>query len=243
MTVLVVQGRLDSKRLPGKTMLPLEGEPLIFRVMEALNRVPCDARVLACPEDCVSTFRPLAARAGFELVSGPKEDVLARYCLALRRFPGADLCIRATADNPFVFADAAAALAARALEAGADYAGYQELPLGAGVEAVRVSALFRAEQEARETFEREHVCPYLYGHGEIFRLLRPPAPAPWNASGIRLTVDTEEDYRRAQSLYAALGGCFGHEDSRYNGKNIITTFNGLFNASNETLNKINESFS
>ena len=163
--------------------------------------------MLACPEDCEDAFRPLAEKAGFELVTGPKDDVLARYCGVIRRL-GADRVIRATADNPFVFADAAAALAEEAAALDADYAAYAGLPLGAGVEAVRAEALLRAEREASLPEEREHVCPYLYGHPELFRLHRPLAPPRWRVSphwqAIRLTVDTGADYRRAQKLYRAL---------------------------------------
>ncbi|MDR1058057.1 MAG: spore coat protein, partial [Treponema sp.] len=54
--ILIVQARLDSSRLPGKSLLPLGGKPLIFRVMEALSSLPCGTRVLACPEDCASSF-------------------------------------------------------------------------------------------------------------------------------------------------------------------------------------------
>ncbi|MDR2048451.1 MAG: spore coat protein, partial [Treponema sp.] len=76
MTALILQGRLDSERLPGKSLRGLGGEPLLFRAMEALGRVPCGLRILACPEDCESAFLPLARRAGFELATGPKDDVL-----------------------------------------------------------------------------------------------------------------------------------------------------------------------
>jgi spore coat polysaccharide biosynthesis protein SpsF len=203
MTALVLQGRLDSTRLPGKSLLPLDGEPLIFRVMEALSFVPCDLYVLACPEDCESSFRPLAERAGFEFCTGSKEDVLARYCTVIARY-SPDRVIRATADNPFVFADAARQLAEEAAALNADYAGYAGLPLGAGVEAVCAEALLRAEREARKPEEREHVCPYLYGHPELFRLHRPLAPLKWQQLSLRLTVDTPEDYRRAQELYRTL---------------------------------------
>jgi spore coat polysaccharide biosynthesis protein SpsF len=205
MTALILQGRLDSKRLPGKSLLSLEGEPLIYRVMEALGTVPCDPHILACPEDCEETFRPLARRAGFEIFAGPKDDVLGRYCGALRRC-GSRRLIRATADNPFVFADAAALLAEESAALGADYAAYAGLPLGAGVEVLSAEALFRAEREAREPGEREHVCPYLYGHPELFYLHRPLAPPRWRDRNppVRLTVDTEEDYRRARKLYLAL---------------------------------------
>ena len=203
MTAVVLQARIDSSRLPRKSLLPLGGKPLVVRVMEALRHVPCDLWVLACPEDALATFEPLAAGAGFAAIGGSHHDVLERYCLALRAF-GIDRVIRATGDNPFVFADAAAAIAAEAEEVGADYAGYSGIPHGVGVEAVDSKALFRAEAEARAPHQREHVCPYLYENPDRFALHRPLAPQKWQGRGIRLTVDTEEDYENAKTLYAVL---------------------------------------
>jgi spore coat polysaccharide biosynthesis protein SpsF len=239
--------------------------------MEALNTVPADLRILACPEDSAAVFTPLAGEAGFELFAGPKDDVLARYCLAIEKF-GAKHIIRATGDNPFVFADAAAAINAEALALGSDYAGYSGLPHGAGVESVSAAALLRAGKEAATPFEREHVCPYLYGHPENFLLHRPLAPLRWRGVGsgewgmgneespskncgtsskpfilrtttllptpysplpiLRLTVDTKEDYERAQLLYAALdrlensGTLTGEE--RYHGAAITNAYKTVF---------------
>ena len=181
-------------------MLPLGGRPLVFRVMTAFDSFPVDKKILACPEDCITAFSPLAEEAGFTIVSGPRDDVLARYCIALRH-SGADRFIRATADNPFVFFDAASALMEEADSLGADYAGYTSLPLGAGVEAVSTEALFKAEREAKDRYEREHVCPYLYNNPELFHIHRPPAPQKWQGSDIRITVDTPEDYRQAEILF------------------------------------------
>jgi spore coat polysaccharide biosynthesis protein SpsF len=220
---VVLQARMDSSRLPGKSLLPLGGRPLIFRVMEALNRVPAELRVLACPEDSVTAFAPLVDEAGFTLFAGPKDDVLRRYCLVLRKF-GIQRLIRATGDNPFVFADAAAAINASALALGADYAGYSGLPPGAGVESVSATALFRAEAEATAPAEKEHVCPYLYAHPELFHLRRPLAPPHWQGD-FRLTVDTAEDYERAQLLYAELDR-LGEE--RYQGAAIINAYRTVF---------------
>jgi len=231
MLALVLQARLDSTRLPEKSMLPLGGKPLIFRVMQALNWVPAQARVLACPEDSVAAFTPLAKDAGFELLAGSREDVLARFCLAVRRFRISRL-IRATGDNPFVFADAAGVINTEAMALDADYAGYCGLPLGAGVESVTAGALLYAQTEELSPYEREHVCPFLYEHPELFRLHRPLAPLRWQdiyeepAPGqtIRLSVDTQEDYDRAKELYAAL------EDgpSRFKGQAIINRYRELF---------------
>jgi spore coat polysaccharide biosynthesis protein SpsF len=226
MVAIILQARLDSSRLPGKSLLPLGGKPLIVRVMEALNRVPAALRILACPEDSVSAFTPLAAETGFTLFAGPKDDVLGRYCNALHHF-GIRRAIRATGDNPFVFADAAAAINAEALALGADYGGYSGLPLGAGVESISADALLRAETEAATAFDHEHVCPYLYTHPELFLLHRPLAPLRWQGGSatqpldIRLTVDTAADYERAQLLYAELDR-LGEE--RYRGSSIISAY-------------------
>jgi len=224
---IVLQARIDSSRLPGKALLPLGGKPVIFRVMEALDRIPAELRVLACPEDSSSAFAELAEEAGFTLFAGPKEDVLERFCLCLRNF-GIRHIIRATGDNPFVFADAAYAIITEGLALGADYAGYSGLPPGAGVESVNAKALLLAGTEAVSQYDREHVCPYLYTHPEKFLLHRPLAPQPWQGPELRLTIDTQEDYERAQALYAALDDLEKAgkltEGERYKGEVIINAY-------------------
>ncbi|MDR1239707.1 MAG: spore coat protein [Treponema sp.] len=226
MTAVVLQARLDSVRLPGKSLLPLGDKPLILVVMEALRKLPVDRYILACPDDCTGFFGPPAEAAGFEMSPGPKDDVLARYCLAIRRF-GLHRVIRATGDNPFVFTDAAAALNAEAGALNADYAGYGGLPLGAGIESVDAGALIRAEAGAVAAHEREHVCPYLYGHPELFALHRPLAPRRWQDASARLTVDTVEDYRRALALDAALSR-LENPGERYQGEKVIAVYHEIF---------------
>jgi len=195
--------------------------------MEALNRTPAELKVLACPEDSKSVFAELAEESGFTLFAGPKEDVLERFCLCLRNF-GIRHLIRATGDNPFVFADAAYAITTEGLALGADYAGYSGLPLGAGVESVDAKALLRAGTEADSQYDHEHVCPYLYTHPEKFLLHRPLAPKHWQGPEIRLTIDTQQDYEQAQILYTALDRLENAgklaEGERYKGEVIINAY-------------------
>ena len=188
--------------------------------MEALNRVPSDLRILACPEDSLRYFTPLAQEAGFEIFAGPKEDVLERYCQVIRKY-SIGRVIRATGDNPFVFADAAEAINTEAQALNVDYAGYTGLPLGAGVESVAAGALLRAADQANLPFEREHVCPHLYNNPEIFSLHHPTAPQRWLYPDIRITVDTQEDYDRAVELYYALKD----EPNKHNGSVITDIYN------------------
>jgi spore coat polysaccharide biosynthesis protein SpsF len=219
---IILQARLDSSRLPGKALLPLAGEPLLLRVLEALTVIPADSYILACPEDSFDAFTPLAKRCGFAIFAGSKNDVLNRYCSAIRYFgiAGDARIIRATGDNPFVFASAAEEINREAAALGADYAGYVNLPYGAGVESVLAEALLRAEKEAVSEAEREHVCPYLYGNPARFKLHRPLAPKKWQYPALRLTVDTKEDYEYARRLYASITETL-NTDRRYSDEAII----------------------
>ncbi len=217
MTAVILQSRLDSSRLPRKALLDLGGEPMVFRVMQALSYVPADVRILACPEDSRDAFEPLAIRSGFRLITGSKEDVLGRYCKAIRE-TGADRVIRATGDNPFVFPDAASEIDRQGRELGADYAAFGDLPYGAGVESIQAEALLKAERDALSKHDREHVCPWLYGNPSLFTLHRPPAPPQWRFPSIRITIDTAQDLERARALFALLGS------SAPDGENVIKAY-------------------
>jgi spore coat polysaccharide biosynthesis protein SpsF len=194
---------MGSTRLPGKSLLPLGGSTLVEQAMARLALVPADARVLATDRPSAAALAPAAERRGFELLVGSAEDVLSRYCDAIRRF-GIDLVVRATGDNPLVSHELARLLLERRGSFPSDYAGYTGMPAGMGVELAAAEALLRAESEAREPGEREHVCPYLYGHPELFRVDRPEAPPEYLLGGARVTVDTAADYEAMLRIYGAL---------------------------------------
>ncbi len=205
-TVIILQARLDSTRLPRKALLKLEGEPLIVRAMRALSLVEADERVLATDEASAAELHTLARREGFKAFSGPKEDVLERYRMAASEF-GAELVIRATGDNPLVSYELANLLLESRLSAGdPDYAAFMGMPVGMGVEIIRSDALSRAAASATDPFEREHVAPHLYRNPASFRIHRVEAPPEWRAPSARVTVDTAEDFAQVSRVFAFFGG-------------------------------------
>jgi len=141
---------------------------------------------------------------GYLTFAGPKDDVLLRFRLAAERH-GVDTIIRATGDNPLVSYELADALSERACETNADYAGYTGMPVGFGVEVIRFEALAAADALATSPYDREHVCPYLYGHPERFNVDRPACPATHAMPDARVTVDTGADYERVSRMFGDLG--------------------------------------
>jgi spore coat polysaccharide biosynthesis protein SpsF len=203
-TGIILQIRLDSARLPRKALLKLAGEPLSVHVMRSLKRVHADTYILATTEDSRAELGPLARACGFEFFAGPKQDVLARYCQAIRAY-GVERVVRATGDNPLVSADLAKLLLDRRATVPADYSGYLGMPSGMGVEVVEAEALFKAEAESLDPFEHEHVCPYLYRHPELFKIDRPDAPSEYLlGEGFAVTVDTQADFEAMEALFEKL---------------------------------------
>lgn len=194
-----VQVRLDSNRLPEKALLDLAGRPLIGHVMQALSGVPAEVHALVSEERSAAVLEPLAEEYGFALFSGDPEDVLRRYADAVRHF-GVDTVVRATGDNPLVSARLVREILQLHEERAADLSGFDDLPLGTGVEILSREALLRADARAVDPYEREHVSPYLYRHPDRFRILRTPAPEPYRLPEGRVTVDTPEDYQYVRQL-------------------------------------------
>ncbi len=201
---VVVQMRLDSSRLPRKALLPLGDTSLAGAVMRRLRGVRADERVLATDEAGAEALAPVAMEHGFSVFAGPKDDVLARYAMVVRAY-GLDRVVRATGDNPFASAILANAAQEAADETGADYVGLVGMPVGMGVEVVDARALLEAAAEADSAYDREHVCPFLYGRPERFKALRPQCPPSYRLPEARVTVDTAEDYERATAIVSALG--------------------------------------
>lgn len=209
-TGVIVQMRLDSSRLPRKALLPLGSGTLASAVMQRLRRLQVDEYILACDVESAGELEDLASSSGFRIFAGSRNDVLDRYIQAAERFDLGRL-VRATGDNPLVSTELASQLIAAidVLETdtsvSVDYAGHIGMPIGMGVELVRLSALKRAAEESHDPYDHEHVCPYLYHNPDSFRLELLECPAGYGLPEVRLTVDTLEDYRRIRVLHDILG--------------------------------------
>ena len=205
-TVLIVQARMTSTRLPGKVLLPLGGEPMLARLAERLRCVRrADATVIATTTNAADDpIAALCAPLGLACHRGSEHDVLSRYADAARAH-GADVVVRVTSDCPLI--DPALidqAIVAHA-EGGSDYVSNMlppTWPYGMAVEVFGADALAQAQAEATQDSEREHVTPFIYWHPERYRLRNLASPV--DLSHHRWTVDTPEDLDLVRRLFDAL---------------------------------------
>jgi spore coat polysaccharide biosynthesis protein SpsF len=201
---IVLQARLGSTRLPGKSLAPIAGRSLLARAVERLQArsgLPVVLATTTLPADDLLCDE--ARTLGIEVLRGPADDVLARYAVAASAL-GLRVVIRATADNPAVDLDAPRRTLEMLVRSGADYVVDRGLPVGATVEAISVAALVRAAGAASSAHDREHVTPFIKRDPRA-RALDLLAPLSVRRADLRFTVDTADDLTAMRRLYAELG--------------------------------------
>ena len=191
-TAIVLQARMGSRRLPGKTLARIAGRSVLEHCIERLQAAS-DMRVILATttraeDDCLEHE---GRRLGVEVVRGPDEDVLGRFVLVASTFSLTDL-VRATADNPAVDMDAPRRVLSLLRSTQADHVCERDLPYGTGVEAIAAAALVRAAELTADRVDREHVTLFVQ-RDRRFRTRQLLAPEAVRRPDLRLSVDTAED--------------------------------------------------
>lgn len=200
-TVIVIQARLGSSRLPCKTLLCLRGLPIIDWVVRRCMRSElADALIVAIPETRQNDVLANHLKAGgIPIWRGPEQDVLARMLGAARSLH-AETVIRVCADNPFVWGGEIDNLIRFYQSHPCDYA-YNHIPLnnhypdGFGAEILSFDLFDQIDRKAKLPSQHEHCLTWLTSQPEKFRIATfdPPEKALWHPE-LKLDIDTAEDF-------------------------------------------------
>ncbi len=216
MIAAIVQARMGSTRLPGKTLADVAGKPMLARLVERARRIPGVERVIIATTEKPADEAILRFAADHDLpaYAGSEEDVLDRFYQAARRF-GVSVVVRVTPDCPLLDPGVSGLVVTRFVEArgAVDYASNTQPPTfpdGLDTEVFSFEALERAWREATAPSEREHVTPYVWRHAERFRRLNVEHEP--NLSHLRWTVDGPADLEFVRAVYGRLGETFGMDD-------------------------------
>lgn len=199
----VVFARMDSRRLPGKVLLPIAGRPMLAHVLDRVRRARFPVIVATSDRPIDDPVAALAAREGLPSFRGDADDVAGRAlaCMAAHRL---DALIRISADSPFIdpqLIEAVAELfASHPVAEIATNVHPRSYPPGESVELIARAALKRIVAEARDPADHEHVTRYAYAHPELFHIVNHAASGAYD--GIALTVDTPQDLARSEWMFA-----------------------------------------
>lgn len=198
----IIQARLNSTRLPGKTLKELDGIPMISHVINRVKRCELiDKVVLATVDNELNlSLFSLAKNMKIDFFAGSDSNVLERYFLAAEKF-GGDFIVRITGDNPLTdtyFADRAVE---GAIKTEADIYSMANLPLGTAVEVIKREALTLAYNLSSTPYHFEHVTPYIKENEKDFKIIREKIEFENSFPNLRLTVDTDDDFKLMEKIF------------------------------------------
>jgi len=208
--VAIIEARMGSTRLPGKTLMDVEGVTLLERVIQRISAaVVVDEIVVATsnnPND--DRIQELCLTKSIPVYRGSEDDVLGRVYGAARTHQ-ADIIIQCGADCPFYDPELIDLLSKIMIFSGYAYvANDMKLTFPEGIDAhvIRFDALAASAKEACSSQERVDTPRFIWNHPDRFPIFNLEAlpNSELNRPEIRLTVDYEEDLELTRRIYKTL---------------------------------------
>lgn len=198
----IIQARMGSSRLRGKTLSPVLGIPLLKRVVDSVYTITND---IAIATSFMEEDDPIEAYSNnflqCDCIRGDSEDVLSRYVNGAQNLNENDIVLRITADNIFYQKEVCEILLNEHKEGGFDYTGIQGLS-HIVCEVLRAGVLQNCNLTELNSYEKEHVTPHFITNPNLFRT-NIVSPNRFNLNSdlsSLLTIDTLEDRDRIEVI-------------------------------------------
>lgn len=207
-TVIIIQARMTSTRLPGKILKEVLNKPLLEYQIERLRRVNFADNILIATtiNDTDQPIVDFCSQHNIEIFRGSENNVLSRYYQSAKKI-NADAVIRITSDCPLIDPQIVDNITQFYLENSAKYDYVSNTlnrtyPYGMDTEIFSFKALEEAYNEASSQSALEHVTPFIYSNQNCYRLYNVVNNIDY--SNYRWTVDTEEDFKLITEIIRSL---------------------------------------
>lgn len=213
----LIQARLGSTRLPGKTLMLIEGESLLAHLVKRIkaSRYINDIVIATTTNEKDNAIVEFAKNENLKFYRGSENDVLDRFYQAsvLYRL---ETIVRVTPDCPMLDPDVMDIVISKFTDGNYDYVSNvitPTFPDGLDTEVFSFRILEKTWHEARLPSEREHVTAYILKHPELFKLFNVKRDGE-DLSWMRWTVDTKRDLEFVKEIFQRLGnsGIFHMDD-------------------------------
>jgi len=205
---IYIQARMGSIRLPGKTLLPISDTNVLELMVQRVKQSTLcrNIVILTTNKEEDNQLVDFAKNHKIEIFRGSENDLISRY-LQCAKIYKPDVIVRLTGDCPFIDhgiidkmlnlymfnwpnIDFMTNCFKRTFARGFD------------VELLSLDLLTRLDLICDKAEHREHIVPYLEENTEKFNFFE--FPNDKDDSGIRLTIDTLNDYRTICQVYDLL---------------------------------------
>ena len=228
----IIQGRINSQRLPGKIMLKLDKKNSIIQfLIKRLNTSKkIDKIIFATSKKKENKIiENHLKNLNCSIFFGEDKNVLLRFYDAARKFKPKNI-IRITSDCPFVDPKIIDEMCYKHIKGNYDYSfNNSSFPDGMDIEIFKYSLLKKAKKSAKTLYEKEHVTPYIKKLNKI-KILNYKFKK--DLTNLRITLDYHEDFLLIKKLYLIL-----NKKNNFSLNSILSVFKN-----NKDLVKINQKF-
>ena len=207
--IAIITARMRSTRLPGKSLLPLAGKPVLWWIA---------ARILHCryvDDIIIATTNhkaniPIADNHYLPFGSkvfqykGEEDDVISRV-LACAKWAKANIIVDITGDCPLIDPRHIDYLINKLKKGDYDYTSncsHRTWPDGLDIQVYKTKAL----EKVKNKFNPEHHTGWnIAQHPEVFKTYNRAAPMSMHWPELGLTLDTPEDYELLKIIFDKFG--------------------------------------
>lgn len=203
MTVLIIQARMGSSRLPGKVLKPIRNVPALQVLLTRVSKTKTIDKIIVASttnkED--DAIELLCNSIGVHCYRGSDWDVLERFYLAAKPF-NPETVVRITSDCFLHDHKVIDFVVQKFKDSGLDYFSNSNhepdyLEDGFDVEVFSFAALENAMHNAKLLSEREHVTPYIKNSGKFACGWEKYLPDYHH----KLSVDTQNDFNAVEQIF------------------------------------------
>jgi glutamate-1-semialdehyde 2,1-aminomutase len=203
-TLVILQARMSSHRLPGKVLFILNDKPMIYWQIKRILRAKSITKLVVAisehpSDDILANYLDEIAQ---EYIRGPLDNVLERFIQANKLYNPQSI-VRLTGDCPFVMPEIIDSVVSLFNETKSDYVSNVvdlTFPDGLDVEVFKANVLEKLKSYPLTYIEKEHVTLGILNRKDDFIIGNYSNSK--NLSHYRWTVDTAEDYNFVSKIFA-----------------------------------------
>tara|TARA_B100000519_G_C14171980_1_gene404382 strand:+ start:128 stop:907 length:780 start_codon:yes stop_codon:yes gene_type:complete len=211
----VIQARMGSSRFPGKVLKKIQGKPILWHIINRLERVKLLDGIVIATSDLSQDDKiyKMAKKYKFDIFRGSENDVLERFFGAAKK-KNAKFVLRVTGDCPLIDPIVIDDLINKFFDKRFDFCGVacgagvsnsmniNRFPDGLDAEIFSFKVLEDAHLNAKSDLQREHVTPYIWQNNKRYKIGTLHSENDY--SNLRLTVDNKEDFEFISWIYKIL---------------------------------------
>lgn len=200
--ICIVQARMGSSRLPGKTMKKLFGKSILLRVLERLKKSKKITKIIIATSNTKKDNQIVnfCKKNNYSYFRANLKNVLERFKKLVIKTKTKSF-VRVSADSPFIDPQIIDKAINIYINKKADIVTNifpRTFPKGQSVEIINSKIFLKTCRIIKKKIEKEHITKHFYNNHNKYKIIN--FSAPKNLNHLNQSVDTIRDFEQAKKI-------------------------------------------